>query len=193
MASFPERLPAGTIELRRWSVESVDELLQAIADSFPELHTWMTWAETMPTRITMLAVLEEDVASFDADKGWQYFLFEMRSGQLVGGGGLHRRGGVGELEIGYRVRTDRTGRGYATQAARALTTAAFDSSLEIVRVKITMDQANDASAAVPRKLGFRLDSHVDHEVVTPGHIGKGSIWAMERSDWEGLGKQVMSV
>ena len=62
-------------------------------------------------------------------------LFEA-DGELVGGFGLHRRRGPGILEIGYWVRSDRTGRGYATGAARALTQAAFDGFPDVDRLEI---------------------------------------------------------
>ena len=91
------------------------------------------------------------------------------------------------LEIGYWTRTDRTGRGYATTAARALTDAAFTSALEIERVEAHMEQENLASVAVPRKLGYSLQLEADREALPPCHTGSGGfIWKMERSIWQAL-------
>ena len=89
--------------------------------------------------------------------------------------------GPGAIEIGYWVRSDRTSRGYATAAARALTEAAF-AHLPVDQVEIRMDRANRASAAVPLKLGYRLFGHEEREVLTPGHTGRGLIWVRRRSD-----------
>ena len=180
---MPNWLEAGEIELCRWHPRYADEIKAAVESSYPELHRWMVWAQTMPTSEAMSAVIADGVASFDADREWQYVLREVSCDELVGGAGLHRRVGLDGLEIGYWVRTDRTGRGYATSAARALTEAAFSLPLGFERVEIHMDQANVASVAVPRKLGYRLALEEDREVLAPGHSGRGFIWTVERSSW----------
>ncbi|MEO9180854.1 MAG: GNAT family protein [Acidimicrobiales bacterium] len=183
MALIPNRISNQQLELRRWSLDELDSLLGAIEVSFNELHTWMIWARTMPTRDQMHELVLEDLRRFDNDERWQFFIFEFATGELVGSAGLHRRGEPDELEIGYWVRSDRTGRGYATQAAGLLTAAAFDASADIVRVKISMDASNLASAAVPLKLGFIRQGEHERDSVTPGHNGRGAMWTMERRDW----------
>ena len=63
--------------------------------------------------------------------------------EVVGSCGLHRRSGPEVLEIGYWVHVDHLGRGYASEIAATLTTAAF---------------------AVPgiELVGGLLDTHWDH-------------------------------
>jgi len=183
VAALPEEIRTERLSLRRWSLDAIDDLREAIMASFDELHRWMAWAATMPTDDVLRAVIDEAIVDFDEDAEWRYFAFERDSGALVGGTGLHRRGGPEELEVGYWMRTDRTGRGYASEASRALTTAAFESPLGIERVKITMDPANAASQAVPRKLGFALEAEYQREPVTPGHTGTAISWVMDRSRW----------
>jgi RimJ/RimL family protein N-acetyltransferase len=61
--------------------------------------------------------------------------------------------------------------------------AAFDCLATVEHVEIRMDRANDASAAVPRKLGFLLDRAEDRPIQTPGHTGHGLVWAMTRDRW----------
>ena len=56
-------------------------------------------------------------AAFDADREWSYALVERAPASSWGRAGLHRRSGPETVEIGYWVRSDRTGRGYATAAA----------------------------------------------------------------------------
>ena len=62
----------------------------------------------------------------------------------------------GAVELGYWVHVDFTGRGYATACARALTQAGLALS-DLARVEIHTDEANAISAAIPRRLGYRLD------------------------------------
>jgi RimJ/RimL family protein N-acetyltransferase len=66
--------------------------------------------------------------------------------------------------------------------ARALTTAAFSMS-GIEEVHIHSDEANVASAAIPRRLGFRLARVVDHEVTAPGEVGRHMEWTVGRQKW----------
>lgn len=118
--------------------------------------------------------------AFDGDKDDGYFLIERSTGELVGGAGLHPKEGK-IAEIGYWVRSDRTGRGYATSAAKALTAAALDYLPDVIKVIIRMDRGNLASAAVPPKLGYTLEGEeVFREMATSGHTGMGWIWAQSR-------------
>jgi RimJ/RimL family protein N-acetyltransferase len=60
-------------------------------------------------------------------------------------------------EIGYVLNPDFQGRGYATEAAGALLELAFD-GLGLHRVIARVDERNDASAAVLRRLGMRQEA-----------------------------------
>jgi RimJ/RimL family protein N-acetyltransferase len=65
-----------------------------------------------------------------------------------------------------------------TAAARALTAAAL--AVEgISRVEIHCDEANVRSAAVARRLGYRLDRIVPDHVSAPADLGRSMIWVYE--------------
>lgn len=82
------------------------------------------------------------------------FVIVTRGGapRLIGGIGLHRDGSVHEL--GYWLTPDAWGRGYATEAARAVVAIARD-ALRLSMLRATAFEGNDASARVLAKLGFR--------------------------------------
>ncbi|HUZ38459.1 MAG TPA: GNAT family N-acetyltransferase [Streptosporangiaceae bacterium] len=104
-----------------------------------------------------------------------------RDGALAGAIGLHRRVGDGGIEIGYWIAERYTRRGFATAAAEAITSVALALS-GVKRVEIHCDEANTASAAIPRKLGYRLDRIVSHEPEAPGETGRRLIWVRETAD-----------
>jgi RimJ/RimL family protein N-acetyltransferase len=179
VALLPDQLDAGDIELRRARPEMSDAIYDATVASFNELHQWMTWANDALSRAALEGFLSSAQASFDRDEDSNYVLIEKSSGDLVGSSGLHFKGDPDSREIGYWVRSDRTGRGYATSAAHALVDAAFR-FLPIDRVVIRMDKSNLASASVPPKIGFRLLGEEVRPLETPGHTGTGLIWVRER-------------
>lgn len=183
MATVPDTIAAGPINLRRARTEHADELVEAMRSSFVELNRWMSWAHSVPTPETLQDDLARNEAAFDQGAEWHFVMDEPESGDIVGGASLCDRHG-GTLEIFYWVRTDRTRRGYATAAARALTDAAFDHVPGAERVEICMDSANSASAAIPRRLGYRLWGEVERELRTTGQRGFGYVWSIDRTSWE---------
>jgi ribosomal-protein-serine acetyltransferase len=178
MAKLPDVLQSGDLTLRRWSPDFVDEVLRAVEDSLPELQRWMPWAQSVPSVDALLVVLRDGQLSFDADREWNYVLFDDCE-TVVGAAGLHD-GDTHYPEIGYWVRTRCTGRGYATAAAGTLTEAALTHLADAERVIIRMDVANLASAAVPPKLGFKLLGEEEREVVALSHTGRGYVWGFDR-------------
>jgi RimJ/RimL family protein N-acetyltransferase len=102
--------------------------------------------------------------------------------QAIGSCGLHRRIEPDGLEIGYWIHPSFTGRGLATSAARILTDAAFRVD-GITHVEIHHDQANVASAGVPRRLGYRLVAAAPDEVAAPAEVGIEWIWRVDRDEW----------
>jgi RimJ/RimL family protein N-acetyltransferase len=46
----------------------------------------------------------------------------------------------------------------------------------VTRAEIHCDEANQASAAIPRKLGYRLDRIDPHEPEAPGERGRRMVW-----------------
>jgi len=154
MDGVPHEIDVGAhgLVLRRWRTDDAPALLTAIERSLPELRGFMPWAMEVPTIESVGTFLERVVSGASIAFG----LYEA-DGALVGGFGIHDRRGPGILEIGYWVRSDRTGRGYGTAVARTLTDTAFDRFPEVNRIEIHCDPANVASGAIAAKLGYRLD------------------------------------
>lgn len=173
----PEEIEVGAhgLVLRRLCVAEASALLAAIERSLPELRRFMPWAKQEPTLESVRTFLEGMVNGPSMSFG----LFDA-GGEVVGGFGLHDRRGPGILEMGYWIRSDRTGRGYATAAAGALTTFAFDRFRLVHRIEIRCDPANLASAAIPPKLGYRLDRTEAVEVEAEAQTGTQQVWVLDR-------------
>jgi RimJ/RimL family protein N-acetyltransferase len=85
-------------------------------------------------------------------------------------------------EVGYVIHPDHGGRGYATEAARAILHLAFD-DLDLHRVIARIAALNSASIQLAERLGMRKEAHL----VESGWRGDG--WSDEvdfailKSEW----------
>jgi RimJ/RimL family protein N-acetyltransferase len=88
--------------------------------------------------------------------GVQYWpIFELATGAHVGCCGLHPKiAEAGMYELGFHLRSDKWDRGYASEAARAVITYAFE-QLESRELSAGHNPRNDASRHILTKLGFR--------------------------------------
>jgi ribosomal-protein-alanine N-acetyltransferase len=106
------------------------------------------------------AWLEEEIAF--ARRGVGRFAVECRaSGRVIGGAALTPRElpWGREHEVGYHLAADQWGKGYATEAARAVVGEAR--SRGIRRVVAFVHVGNARSQAVARRLGMRLEAQID--------------------------------
>jgi len=182
----PERLPTRIeterLLLRQWTEDDVGPLAEAVAASIDHLRPWMEWVAREPMSANdRRALIRSWREAWAAGGGIVLGMFVGKV--IVGGTGFHRRVGEDDwLEIGYWVHVDHTRKGLATEAAAALTTAAFTLP-KIERVEIRHDKANVASGEVPRRLGFTLVSEEPDEVRAPGDVGIECRWVMAREAW----------
>jgi RimJ/RimL family protein N-acetyltransferase len=95
--------------------------------------------------------------------GWVQFSVEAReAGRLIGDVGLSPADGEpGVLKVGYTIDPAFQGRGYATEAVRALLGYAFETlGADVVRAYASADNA--ASIRVAEHVGMRLIERFEH-------------------------------
>jgi RimJ/RimL family protein N-acetyltransferase len=166
------------LTLRVAVVADADEIARVIGLSLEHLTPWMAWARPEAADPEHQRARLHDARP---DDGEDYQYLVLAEGELVGSAGLHRRVGPGAIEIGYWLAPFATGRGYATRTARALTAVGRDQPGG-ARGEIHSDHANARSAAVPERLGYRLDRVEPDEVVAPNEVGLSMVWVRGRAD-----------
>ncbi len=172
----------GPLLLRRMRTGDAAMIAATVGASLDHLRPWMPWATPEAAEYrTQLARITEAAEMWQAGTDYIYLILVAAQDTLAGTIGLHRRVGDGGIEIGYWIAADQTRRGYATAAAGALTSVAL-ALPGVRRVEIHCDEANIASAGVPRKLGFRLERMDSHEPEAPGESGRRMIWVCEATD-----------
>lgn len=104
-------------------------------------------------------------------KGFGRWVLEEKStGNAVGIVGLWHPLGFPEDELGWDLFEGATGKGYATEAARAARAYAYD-TLGWTTLTSFIDPKNTASAAVATRLGAAYDYNFTHD-----HFGPVQIW-----------------
>jgi len=105
------------------------------------------------------------------------------TGELVGDVSLEWRSEPHRLaEIGYLLNPAFTGRGYATEAARALLRLGFD-GLGAHRIIGRLDARNTASARVLERLGMRREAHLVENELVKGEWTDELVYAMLDREW----------
>ena len=153
-ASVPDRIETARLVLRRWSPSDAPALKAAIDANLEYLLPWIPWAKNEPSPLDEIAVrLAGFSERFETGPEWGFAVFDDAGSTLIGGIGLHDRLGPNALEIGYWIRQDVASRGYATEAAEAITRLGLTMGAQ--HLEIRCDPRNSASARVPEKLGYR--------------------------------------
>jgi RimJ/RimL family protein N-acetyltransferase len=167
----PYRIETERLVLRCWDPADAPLLKDAVESSLDHLRPWMPWAPEEPEELdAVVERLRDFRAAFDRDENWIMGVFPYGEERVLGGTGLHRRVGEGGLEIGYWLRVDAVGNGYATELVAALTRIGID-VCGADRIEIHIDPANDASLRVPRKLGFLEEATLRRRLPANHRVG----------------------
>ena len=166
--------------VRRVRPTDAGAIAAAVSTSLDYLQPWMPWATPESAeRASQLARVAEADHNWESGIGYVYSVLTADRGTLVGEVALHRRPAEGSVELGYWIAAGQAGRGYGTSASRALTAVALGLP-GVDRVEIHCDAANAASAAIARKLGYKLDRIEERHPEAPGESGRLMIWVRRR-------------
>ena len=179
----PERIAVADVVLELHGPERAAEVADAINGNLDHLGPWMAWAQrtTTPQEQAMRLAMVVEQWRAGGDASWSIVV---SGGRIAGGCGIHHRTGGDDIDIGYWLTSDATGRGRATAAAAALTRVAFE-VLGVSSVRITCDEANASSARVAERLGFVHRTTIDEPREAPGDTNRTMVWVMEAADWPG--------
>lgn len=105
-------------------------------------------------------------------------------GTVVGDSMLHLQGtGLTEGEIGWTILPGSGGRGYATEAARAVLRLGFE-HFGLRRIVANLDARNDRSAALCERLGMRREVHRLGDFWSKGTWTDSYEYALLREEWQ---------
>ena len=104
------------------------------------------------------------------------------SGEVIGAMGLVVSRENDRAEIGYWIAVEQWNRGYATEAARAVTRYGFE-ELNLNRIFALHFTRNAASGRVLQKLGMRHEGSLREHLVKWGERIDVELYGILRADW----------
>ena len=147
------RLTDGIVELRPPRRTDARPLYEAVTASLTELVPWMAWAHPGYREVESAEWVRRAGRAFADGLEFAFVVRSVETGELLGSAGLN---GIDRLNrwanLGYWIRSDRTGHGYATRAAR-LVSAFGMGEMELGRIEILAAVDNHPSQAVADRMG----------------------------------------
>lgn len=163
------------LRLEPFNDEHLDGLFRL--NSEPEVMRYITGKPE--TREETIAMIERIKARW-IEFGFSWWSFiELETNELIGAGCIQYLGRdpANPLEIGWRLRQDKWGQGFASEAAQRMAAFAFD-QIGGDSLFAVCDQENIGSANVMKKLGMQyrgIERWYDMDTL---------VYTMTRADWE---------
>lgn len=180
--------PAYRIETERLVVRCYQPsdarlLMESVTESVEHLKPWMPWAHDEPLPFEQkLQGVRRFRGKFDMQEDYVYGIFNLEETKLIGGTGLHTRLGDRQLEIGYWIHKDFVNKGLVTESTAALVKVAFE-VIHVHRVEIHCDPGNQASASIPRKLGFTHEGTLRQKTPFLDRWSDSMIWGLLETEY----------
>lgn len=156
------------LKLRPWTVDDLPELVRVTNTERVMRHLGGVMGQEY------FRTLFQRMRESQEKEGFCFWLAERRDDRALLGFCGFKRGGVGtitgKLEIGWRLREDAWGRGYAREAAEVSLDWVWTNRPEDCVYAITVPQ-NTKSRALMERLGMtrRMDLEFDHPNYPAGH------------------------
>ena len=150
MRPFPISLHTARLTLRLPDDQDARVEHEMILESLDHLWPWFSFRAEPPTLAERMGLAARQRAGAAAGTGATYVVFARD--QAVGKVWIEVCGHTAKM--GWWLRAGATGRGYATEAVRALSELAFDFGVE--RVEAHTDPDNARSRALAERAGFVL-------------------------------------
>jgi ribosomal-protein-serine acetyltransferase len=168
-------------EIRLLEEHHAAELFAAVERNRAHLRQWLPWVDVTRTEEDGLAFIRSSLEMFAAHEGFAGGIWY--HGDVAGVIGTHRIDWRNRrVELGYWLAREFQGRGIITDACRLAITHLFQ-EMTLHRVEIRCAASNAKSAAIPRRLGFKLEgTHRDAELVN-GRFHDLMVYGMLKSEW----------
>jgi RimJ/RimL family protein N-acetyltransferase len=151
----------------------------------PRYLRYYDWTDRTPGDAQRFVQMFIEQQAEQPRRKFQLAVVLKETGDLIGNGGL-RKAAISALEanLGYELSPDHWGRGYATEAVRAIVQFGF-TELKVHRVWAWCIADNLASARVLEKLGLKLEGRLRDKEYFKGRWWDTLLYGILENEWHG--------
>jgi RimJ/RimL family protein N-acetyltransferase len=175
-------IEAERLRLRNWCPADLDPFIDHC-----NREPVMRWLGGVKTREEMAGIVER-LTRWQEERGFTFWVVERKADEaLLGFCGLKIADGegstvAGEIEIGWRLREDAWGQGYAKEAAIASLDHAF-AELDAPHVVALTVSGNEASWGLMERLGMTRRADLDYHDPRWGELNPNIVYRIDKAQW----------
>jgi ribosomal-protein-alanine N-acetyltransferase len=176
---YPVELHGQQVTLREFTGADLPGVLRIVGDD--EVTSWLSFDSRSEDEARVM--LDGILARARQEPRVEYYLAVALPGnEAVLGFARLGLAGVRAAKLGFAIRRDAWGHGYATDAARTLITFGFG-ELGLHRISAAAGPANAASVAVLDRLGMTYEGRIRDHVFTNGSWRDSLLYSVLAGEW----------
>ena len=154
------------ILLRSFEVGDAQELFDTINTSRRHLHPWLEWVDKTVKPEHSLEFIQRSQQKAHNQEGLDLCI--VCDNKIIGGIGLHHwEQQLKRAEIGYWISEGHEGKGIMSKSLSGFVGFLFD-KLGLNKIEIHFVSANDRSARIAKRLGFKIEGIIRQSVLRNG-------------------------
>jgi ribosomal-protein-serine acetyltransferase len=178
-----QEITDGTVRLRPFQMEDVQETFTAVRESLADLTPWMSWAYPDYSLNDTREFIRITRARWQEGTLYAFAVTDVQSGLVVGGCSLSHIHPVYHLcNLGYWVRSSRRGSGFAGRATLQAARYAFE-KVGLARVEIVIAPGNGASLRVAEKVGAHYEGVLRNRMVVGQEVSDAVMYSLIPQDF----------
>ena len=185
MVCYPIHLTGRHVILRDFHIADVDAALAVVGDD----RVTQSLSFDSRTRDQTAAMIAGVIERAQQDPRDEYYLaVTLHDDDKPIGFARLGLNGVRAAKLGYAIRADQWGNGYATDAARTLTGFGFQ-NLGLHRISAAIGPDNAPSIALTERLGFTIEGRIRHHVWTNAAWRDSLLYSVLADEWPQPGRE----
>jgi RimJ/RimL family protein N-acetyltransferase len=172
----------GKIGIRQFQPQDAPLLFGAVRESIADICHYMTWCWPEYSLDDSHAFIAKSNADWEQGKQYNFAIVDLRDELLLGAVGMNRLDRVNRsANVGYWVRSTKTGRGIATAALRLLAAHGLN-DLGFHRLEVLIPTDNPASRRVAEKAGAQFEGVLRNRVVLANKLHHACLYSLIPED-----------
>jgi RimJ/RimL family protein N-acetyltransferase len=179
----PREIVTERLLLHAFRAEDAEQVLEAVNESRDEVGRWMSWPPYLTEAEQSRQEADRSRARREAGESFDYTIRRRDDGRFLGAVMIENPNwAVPSFSLAYWIRTSGQGKGYVSEAVRAVTRMAF-AALGAKRVEISCDERNTRSMRVAEACGFQYEGRMRQDDRLPnGELSNDVYYSLINTD-----------